>query len=255
LLPAPESSCLPGTDQPEYIRGSGGDGVGLGALLGGAVAPRGGNAAELVSMSGLDVVDAIADHPCRFAIERVLTHQTGQEIDLAVAGVLGFVAVDGREKARELEEIENAHGEVALLRGADKEREGLGVKLSEHFADAGEDGVVPPAFEVVTGAIVAGEFDTGGVGCVGQDFGGPFFYGRTDKAFEWALIAEVAGVENFTQAGDDAGHGVGEGSIKVEDEGGLGEEHGLSFAELGWGRLDGRGEYYFTSVPPAFSGL
>ena len=34
--------------------------------------------------------------------------------------------------------------------------------------------------------------------------------------------ADVAGVKHFLQAAEDAGFGVGEGSVEVEDEGGQG---------------------------------
>ena len=57
------TSCLPRTHLSVYICGNGGDGVGLDELLGRAVAPCGGQAAELVGVGGLNIENAVADHP------------------------------------------------------------------------------------------------------------------------------------------------------------------------------------------------
>ena len=90
-------------------------------------------------------------------------------------------------------------------------------EIGQHLADAGEDGVVRPAFTVVAGAVVAGEGDAFGGGSVGEKVDGPLFDGRADEVVEGAVALDAAGVDDFLQAAEDAGFGVGEGSVEVED--------------------------------------
>ena len=130
------------------------------------------------------------------------------------------------------------------------------MKLGEHRAHTGEDGVVVPAFAVVAGAIFARQFGASFLAGVGQQLGCPLFNWRPDETIERALIAHVAGVEDLTQAANDARFGVGECSIEVEDESGLWKWHGLSFAESGRGfgirsfvNQGHRGESVCTSRP------
>ncbi len=52
-----------------------------------------------------------------------------------------------------------------------------------------------------------------------QEFGGPLFNRRPHEAVQRTLIAHISGVEHLAQATDNAGLGVREGSIEVEDEG------------------------------------
>ena len=66
---------------------------------------------------------------------------------------------------------------------------------------------------------------------LGKKFDDPLFHGRADEAVERAVVAHAAGVDDLAQAAEDAGFGVGEGSVKVEDEGGKNERHASSFAE------------------------
>src|SRR5208283_1904310 len=101
-------------------------------------------AADLVGAGGLDVVDAVADHPGCCAVERVLAEQAGQQVGLAMAGQMKLVAINGREQAGELEPVENPQGKVLVLGGADEEWKSLSVQLFEHRPHPGKDGVVLP---------------------------------------------------------------------------------------------------------------
>jgi hypothetical protein len=105
------------------------------------------------------------------------------------------------------------------------------VKLGEHIANTGEDGVVLPALAVITDSVVAGHGGAIFVGCVGEKCDGPLFDRRANETVQRALVAHVAGVDDLAETAENAGLGVGEGSVEVEDEGRQGMGHDSSFAE------------------------
>ena len=161
----------------------------------------------------------------------VLAEDAGEQVDFAVTRVFDLIAVDCGEEGRELECVEDADGERLMFRSADEEGKACVVKLLEHFANAGIDGIVRPAFAVIAGAVVAGQGKARFFGSVRKQFDNPLFDGRADEPVEGAEVAHVAVVEYLAQAAENAGFRVGEGSVEVEDEGRSGKGHGLSFAD------------------------
>jgi len=104
-------------------------------------------------------------------------------------------------------------------------------QLGKHFAHAGIDGIVFPAFAVVTAAVIARQRGSFFFACLGEQCSSPLFNRGPDEALQRTLIAQVAGVDHSAQATENAGFGVRQGSVEVEDEGGKDLRHISSFAE------------------------
>ena len=66
---------------------------------------------------------------------------------------------------------------------------------------------------------------------MGEQCGGPLFNRGPDEALQRTLIAQVVGVDHSAQATENAGFGVRQGSVEVEDECGQFLGHISSFAE------------------------
>ena len=66
---------------------------------------------------------------------------------------------------------------------------------------------------------------------VGQQLDDPLFNRRTNEAVQRTLITHSPIVKNLAQAAEDAGLGVGERSVEVEDQRWQHDGHTQSFAE------------------------
>ena len=105
------------------------------------------------------------------------------------------------------------------------------MKLDQHFADAREDRIVPPALTAVAGAVIACERGAFFLGCVRQQLLDPLLDRRADKAVERPTVTHIARIENLAEAANNAGFRIGESSVQIENQRGQAMGHGLSFAE------------------------
>jgi hypothetical protein len=77
------------------------------------------------------------------------------------------------------------------------------------------------------------------MGCVRHQFYGPLLDGRADETVQRAGIADLVGFDYLAETTDNAGFGVSEGSIEIEDEGWKWGGHGFSFSECcGKGQME-----------------